>query len=652
MQDYIIKGKYVYQIPDVPTDVRKIINWEISDPLEQYWRKPIIPTKFSSAREEEEFWHLQFDRMWNGCWFYNKGVPTYITGAHYEYLTFYKTKDEIKYWDCHKDYAYFDDYVNKQSKIVGKVTLKGRRCGITQFENFFTLRVSKSGRNMQCGLMSMNLQKSIRTMLKPIRDALVKYPKNIRPKFKTGAGNKLIEASINYTSSSIDEDDSYLGGWILPLATTSTAFDGDKLHRLQLDEVFKWEGVDPMDVIEPQLKTMKLIHTGEIIGKASLFSTMGTDMSKMKKAIQFASRIWESSNPDTVDENGRTPSGFLRYFVGIYDYMGIDKYGFVDKEKADKEWQEEIDIKIKQFGEGSKEHIAELKALPRTPEDAFDTPEQYSAFNRTGRVSKWEREILSMPVAERGYVHGKFIEGVNGVVKFDTSSEYIGYGWSIRGLNIEKPNNIKNYGGVFMPNRNPEGCGGYDPFRIDKDDAVSAHLSQAGILLFKKFDHYSKNGIENEIIGQYIGREEDGKYIHEQFALACRYFGFMMSPERNVGVTWFKENGYTQLMTISPYDGKRGILMQTSEQKNVLRDGMELIADYLKEPKEGDRDFLKTIPFPELLAQLKSFTKDQLRSHDLIAAMIQCFIGASKLKDTVIGSSKASNLYNSFFTKS
>ena len=490
-------------------------------------------------------------------------------------------------------------------------------------------------------------------MLKPIRDALVKYPKKIRPLFKTGSGNKLIEASIHYTSNTIDEDGGYLGGWILPLATTSTAFDGDKLHRLQLDETFKWEGVDPMDIIEPQLKTMKLIHTGEIIGKASIFSTMGTDASKMKKAIQFASRIWESSNPDSSDESGRTPSGFLRYFVGVFDYMGIDKYGFVDREKAEIEYQEEIDIKIKQFGDGSKEHIAELKALPRTPEDAFDTPEQYSAFNRSGRVSKWEREILSLPVAERGYVNGKFKENIKGDVYFDTDPIYEHYGWSISGLKIEKPNNLKKFGKTYgLAARNPEGTVGYDPFRIDKDDAISAHLSQAGIVLYKKFDHISKNGLENKIIGIYIGREEDGKQVHEQCALAARYFGFYLSPERNVGVTWFKEHGYNEMVTNSPYDGKKGILMQTSEQKNVLRDGMELISDYIKEPQEGGVDLLRTIIFPELLAQLKSFTKDALRSHDLIAALIQAFISARSLRDTVVGSGRATGLYNSFYPKS
>jgi len=649
MQPYILQNVYRYEIPDVPSNTRDILNWEIQDPLEQYWRKPIIPTKFSSSREEQEFWFLQMDRIMNGCWFWNKGVATYLTGAHYEYLTFYKAKDEVCFWNIHKELFYFDDYVNKQDKILGKVILKGRRCGVTQMEDFLTLRVSKSGRNMQCGLMSMNLQKSIRTMLKPIRDALAKYPKRIRPKFKMGSGNKMIEASIHYSSSVMDETDDYLGGWILPLATTSTAFDGDKLHRLQLDEVFKWEGVDPMDIIEPQLKTMKLIHTGEIIGKAALFSTMGTDVSKMKKAIQFATRIWESSNPESVDEQGRTPSGFLRYFVGIFDYMGIDKWGFVDKEKAELEYQSEIDIKIKQFGDGSKEHIAELKALPRTPEDAFDTPEQYSAFNRNGRIGKWERELLAKPVAERGYVHGKFKVGNDGKVWFDTDPIYINYGWSVRGLKMDKPNNVKNYNGSFDRPRNPEGVGGYDPFRIDKDDAISAHLSNAGMVLLKKFDHNSNNGIENEIVAVYFGREDNGKDTHEQCALACRYFGFIISPERNVGVNWFKDNGYNDMVVTSPYDGKKGILMQTSESKNVLRDGMELIEDYLREPKEGEKDFLRTIIFPELLAQLKSFTKDQLRYNDLIAAMIQAFIAGERLKKTVIGGNGTIGLLNSFF---
>ena len=656
MQDYILQKVYVYSIPDVPSNVRDILNWDISDPLEQFWIKPQVPKKFNSARDEEEFWSLQFDRMWNGCWFFNKGEPTYITGAHYEYLTFYKGKDEICFWHIHKELFYFDDYVDKQEKILGKVILKGRRCGVTQMENFLTLRKSKSGRNIQCGLMSMNLQKSIRTMLKPIRDALAKYPKKIRPRFKTGAGNKLIESSINYTSNQIDEDEDYLGGWILPLATTSTAFDGDKLHRLQLDEVFKWEGVDPMDIIEPQLKTMKLIHTGQIIGKASIFSTMGTDISKMKKAILFASRIWESSNPETADESGRTPSGFLRYFVGVFDYMGIDKYGFVDRGKAEIEYQEEIDIKIKQFGEGSKEHISELKALPRSPEDAFDTPEQYSAFNRSGRVGKWERELLSIPVAERGYVCGRFYEDFGGKVYFKVSDTVTDDGWNIitAALKLDKPNNVRFIDGYFeLKSRDIEGTGGYDPYRIDKEDAVSQNLSSGAMHLYKVYDNYSNNGLTNMLIGDFLGREDDNDDTHKQFALACRYFGFLMSPERNVGIGWFKKQGYNRMVYTSPYDGKKGIWMQTNETKNVLRDGMELIQNYVKEPKsEEDIDLLRTIKLPRTLAQLKSFTKDQLRSHDLIASLIQAFISASKgLSASSVKSRGTTGLYGAFFVK-
>ena len=86
--------------------------------------------------------------------------------------------------------------------------------------------------------------------------------------------------------------------------------------------------------------------------------------------------------------------------------------------------------------------------------------------------------------------------------------------------------------------------------------------------------------------------------------------------------------------------------MQKSKDKNVLRDGIELIDDYIKKPKtELDEDFLETINFEELLSNLETFEADALNTHDIIAALIQCFVVAQKiLKGTAIGFSKTPTL--------
>ena len=656
MQTYILQKVYEYEIPDVPTNKKEILNWEIDDPLEQYWRKPQIP-KFYSQRDEDDFWDIQYERMFRGVWFWNynpklgKSEPIYITGAHYEYLTFWNVEYDIDFWHVDKEYFYFDEVVENDPKAFGKILFKGRRGGFTAKEIFLAARKLKSAKYMKIGLLSTKQDVARDTMLTPMKDSLARYHEKLRPIYKTRSGGELFQNEISLSSSKRDEIEKCLMGWVKTKATIATAFDAYKLNKIIFDEFLKWEGVDPMAIIEPQLKTMREIHSGKIIGKATLLSTMGTDQTKMKRAIAKALPLWEGSNPENKSENGRTATGFLRYFVGVYDYMGIDKYGYADREKAEIEYEQELQFKINEFGENSKEHIDELKALPRTIDDIFEMPAYFSAFNRDGRVSKRKRKVLSTPLAERGYVTGKFTKDISGKVIFDTSPEYADFGWSVRGIKMDIDNNVKyHYEGFYTLPRDPEGAGGYDPTRMDKEDTISQHISKAGMLLFKKFDHYSNNGIEYELVAEYQGRQDINDDDHEQFVLACRYFGFLMCPERNVGITYLKNRGYNKMVFTSPYDKQKGVMIHTnSEKNNPVRDGMELIANYIKKPKEGEIDYLETIVFPNTLTQLESFTRDKLRSHDLIAAMIQCFIAADSLKKTVIGNRGAKRLYDSFW---
>ena len=67
---------------------------------EQYWEKFNYPKELSKIKNRfdwekypqefrEKWWDYideEFNRRDKGFWFYNKGIPTYITGTHYMYL--------------------------------------------------------------------------------------------------------------------------------------------------------------------------------------------------------------------------------------------------------------------------------------------------------------------------------------------------------------------------------------------------------------------------------------------------------------------------------------------------------------------------------------------------------------------------------------
>lgn len=631
----LIKGVYPYEIPDYNEEIHGEILFSDKPKEDQFWVKTPHPKKFSSKKDEMDWVWREERRLIYGLFFMNNGQMTYINGLHYEYMQYYDNGFDVDFWEEHRLYCYFLEFSKKLPTNWGDFTIKCRRAGVTQIHNVDVIRTARQY-NRYCGLMSTDLEKVKSVQFKPIRNALSKYPKQFRPIFKT-SGGRLPERQIEFINEKADDERNFLGGWIKPLATSPTAFDGEKLHQLKVDEVLKFMAVRPMTIITPQLKAMKLQHTGEIIGKCSMFSTMGTDDKGMKYAIQEGQSLWDGSNYDELNEAGWTASGFIRYFMSCYDIMEIDRYGFPNREVAQIKQESVLNQIIDKHGEGSIEHIRELRENPRTIDDVFNSPKLGTTFNRDGRISARKIAVRNTPIAQRPYKTGKFIEGVDGNVYFSTNEEYKDYGWYISLDVIANPNPCKKYGVVWKLPTDPEGVVGYDPVKLD--ETTSTKISDPAIVIYKKNDHHAKSGVTNEIIGVYVGRKEDNDEVSEQCALAGRYYGYWLSPERNVGEKWFKRNGYNEMVVNSPYDGYKGILMLKSKDKNVLRDGIELIYNYLKKPqKEGDSDYLETIWFEVLLSELESFESDALNTHDIIAALIQCFIVSNKIiKDTAIG---------------
>jgi hypothetical protein len=630
---FLIQDIYPYEIPDFKGDEKEIINFDIPKKSDQYWQKQEVPKRFESKIQEIKWIEREFRRLNEGVFFLNNGELTYLNKKHYRFLQYYtgafEGKDSPDYWEEHRKYFYFLEYVQNHPLLRGDFTIKPRRAGVTQIHNSDVIEIVTSDFYKFGGLMSANLEKVKSVQFRPIRNAVMKYPKQFRPLFKKPNGG-IPQAELDFSPEKVDDEREYLRGWVRYTGTTATGFDGEKLHTLKVDEVLKFLGINPMTIIAPQMETMKLPSTGEIIGKASLFSTMGLDDKGMKLAIEEGRKLWGDSNMAELTDNGSTRSGFARYFMSCLDTHLIDKYGFSDRGRVEEKYNNDLKAIIEKHGEGSKDHIELLRTAPRTINDVFDSPKLGSAFNSDGRVSRRKIYVANLPQSEKGYVCGKFFEDVNGKVYFDTSIEYKDW-WKISLTNIAKPNNVRYWNKEYELPRNPETVIGFDPVKLE--ETRSDHISKPCGLIYKKFDHYSRSGVENKIIGIITLRTNDLDEVAEQIALAARYYGAYISPEANVGERYFKKHGYNKMVVVSPYDRKRGIYISTTGVgKRPLADGMALISDYIKKPKnEIEEDLLNTILFDELLSELESFDADKLNTHDTIAALIQCFITASKI---------------------
>ena len=627
----LLQGVYPYDVPEAPLDKSLIINSEIKDPLEQYWRTPEMPDfKLMSAYEIEKFIYMEWDRMMNGVCFMNKGVITYINGAHYEYLRYWNPGFPLEFREADRLYFYFDEFVDSR-ECLGKVIFKPRVGGFSAKENFLCFRKSKAGFRKKVALINTTLENAKKLNYQPIVEGYLNYPDAFKPKIKTNNG-RIPETGLAYKPTMEGDSKKYLMGWLAPFAPKANSLDGKRTNYIFFDEISKLESIDPEVIIKPYLKTYFNPAKNEIEGRMTFVSTLGTDDNLMKQAIAFYLRMWNDSNIEEVDEEtGRTASGFLRYFISCLDVSNIDKYGFPDREKTLFEQQQKLQKIIKEDGEFSRSHIIELRENPITIEDIKNVQKTGATFNVNGIVSEQRESVDNTPVENRGYFTGKFIDGNT----IDRSSKYINYGWQFfvdkgygRGLH-------RKSGDQYVVCRNPDGTVGYDPYRIGKP--ISKNFSNAGIVVYQVKDTHSKNGIKKEVIATFSGRSTDPEEIHEQAVFAALYYGFIFAPETNIGTDWYKKNGYYNLIPMSWYQkGTRGIMITTGKgEKNVQEHGIKGILKWvIGKLKSKLIPNIKTLKCIRLLIQLESFVasdNDALNKADMVAAFLQAILVSDKL---------------------
>ena len=80
-----------------------------------------------------EFIKREWDRVSNGYWFFNKGVPTYITGDYYFYLNYWvlESGSYPEYREADRKWFLFYNECLSDPDILGIVRVKKRREGAT-----------------------------------------------------------------------------------------------------------------------------------------------------------------------------------------------------------------------------------------------------------------------------------------------------------------------------------------------------------------------------------------------------------------------------------------------------------------------------------------------------------------------------------------
>jgi hypothetical protein len=142
---------YVYNVLTKQVEERTIYaRSEIKE--EQYWERIPMPYWYKDVMKAwddydkkkkddepdfyderlEEFKRQEWDRRLNGFWYYNNGVPTYITGSHYMYMQWWSI--DIGYPRFRQpdlEYFYFLQYCIEDPNCMGMLEITKRRFGKT-----------------------------------------------------------------------------------------------------------------------------------------------------------------------------------------------------------------------------------------------------------------------------------------------------------------------------------------------------------------------------------------------------------------------------------------------------------------------------------------------------------------------------------------
>jgi len=569
-----LSGLYI-QLPAIPSD-DEILFAGLPEG-EQYWRRTEMPKELSSIRSMDEwsesprefrnkhtsFIQQEFKRRREGVWFYNKGVPTYITGRHYMMLQW--SKIDI-------GYPSFLDFQRKlfthfaaceaDPRCLGQIYTKCRRSGYTNMSACIEVDEATQVKDKLLGIMSKtgkDAQENI--FMKKVVPVFRSYPFFFKP-IQDGTTNPRMELAFREPSKRITKNNktSNKGEALDTLInwknTTSNAYDGEKLHMLYLDEAGKWER--PLDIQDVwRIHRTCLIVGRRVIGKALVGSTVNP---LDRGGAQFK-KLYYSSDPWERNSNGRTKSGLYKIFIPAYEALEgfFDKHGIAVIDDPEKTIEgldgEEITIGAKTYLQNERKALMGdpyelnevIRQFPFSEDEAFRDSTKSSHFN-IGKIYEQiahNEEIYPSPVIRGNFMWKGGVQDSEVVWSPDKNGK-----WRVSWLPPAELRNKKTSKyGKWHPGNALLGVGGVDSYDIDK--TVDGRGSKGACHFYNKF---SVEYPSNIFVAEYAERPPLARIFYEDILMASIFYGYPLLIENNKYgiVRYFEARGYDEYVMDRP----------------------------------------------------------------------------------------------------
>ena len=528
---------------------------------DQYWEKfkdqsglKNIKTIFdwraypdNSKEQWYDYINEEFDRRENGFWFYNNGVPTYITGTHYMYLQWSKIDvGAPEFRESNRLFYIYWEACKADKRCYGICYIKNRRSGFSFMASSEAVNLATISSDARFCILSITGWDSKKMFTDKVVPISINYPFFFKP-IQDGMDRPKSELAYRvpaqkFTRKKLQKNEQIeeivgLDTTIDWKNTADNSYDGEKLNLLVHDESGKWE--KPENILNNWRVTKTCLRLGSrVIGKCM----MGSTSNALDKGGDNFKKLYRDSNVTKRNLNGQTKSGLYSLFIPMeWNYEGfMDKYGIPVFNTPKKEvyniygdlvetgvidhWNNEVEG-LRNDQDALNEFY---RQFPRTEEHAFRDETQNSIFNL---VKIYEQIDFNDDLKNSiGISTGNF-QWVNGVkdskvIFYPDPTGRFKISWTPK-IHLQSNVVIKN--GIKYPGNEHLGAFGCDSYDIS--GTVDNKGSKGSLHGLTKFS--MEEVPANQFFLEYIARPQTAEIFFEDVLMALVFYGMPLLAENN-----------------------------------------------------------------------------------------------------------------------
>jgi hypothetical protein len=537
-----------WNVLDYPAELKRI------NTVYEWNQKPI-----AFKEKHYDYINKEFVRREEGYWYYNKGVPTYITGSHYMYLQW--TKIDVGHADFRESnrlFYIFWEACKADSRCYGLCYLKNRRSGFSFMASSDTVNQATISRDARFGILSKSGADAKKMFTDKVVPISINYPFFFKP-IQDGMERPKTELSYKVpskrlTRNSIKETTEDLQAGLDTTIdwknTGDNSYDGEKLKLLVHDESGKWERPD--NILNNWRVTKTTLRLGRrIVGKCM----MGSTSNALDKGGENFKKLYEASDVNKRNRNGQTSSGLYSMFVPMeWNYEGyIDSYGLpvfdtpkkpikgIDGEDIDigviSHWENEVDG-LKDDQDSLNEYY---RQFPRTEKHAFRDEAKESLFNLTKIYEQidYNEDLRNTNVVTQGNFQWEGGIKDTRVMFMPSKNGRFFVSW-VPSVGLQNRYNIKN--NIKYPGN--EHCGAFGCDSYDISGTVDGKGSKGALHGLTKFS--MEDVPPNLFFLEYISRPQTADIFFEDVLMALVFYGMPILAENNKPrlLYYMKRRGY------------------------------------------------------------------------------------------------------------